>query len=262
MIWPRGCATPGPTIGSRPVAIGRMRSAMLWACIGTAIAGLQGCINIQFAEGSIHASISPHSMPPMIDARTKILFAGKDWSQWATRDGSPSPWTLNEDRSVTITQGDAVSNHEFGDFQLHLEFLCPSMPDMQGQARANSGLYLHGRYEIQILDNHGEAPSNNRCGAVYGLAAPLVNASKPPDAWQTYDVIFRAPRFDDAGAVIEKPRMTVLHNGIVIHNNLEVLDTTGGGLDRNLVPRGPIMLQDHGDPIRFRNIWVRDLDPQ
>ena len=198
--------------------------------------------------------------PSMADDKTAVLFNGSSWSGWKSKDGSQSQWVVQDDGSIKSAGADAVSSKSFGDFQLHLEFLCPKMPDAKGQARSNSGVYLHGRYEIQILDTFGQDPSKNGCGALYNIAPPMVNASRPPGKWQTYDIVFRAPRFDDEDKVSELPRVTVLHNGIVIHNNLEVKNTTPGGLDREMVKTGPLLLQFHGDPVRYGNIWIRPLD--
>jgi hypothetical protein len=196
---------------------------------------------------------------PVTDDETVVLFDGSSWSRWRTREGDPSPWEVQADGSVLVTQHDAVTDAEFGDFQLHLEFLCPPMGEREGQARANSGVYLHGRYEVQVLDSYGLAPAGNGCGAVYSIAAPLVNASRPAGEWQSYDIVFRAPRYDGAGTMVETPRLTVIHNGVVIHNNLVMPKATPGGLDMEMPQRGPILLQDHGDPIRYRNIWLREL---
>jgi hypothetical protein len=206
--------------------------------------------------------------PPMIDSKAVILFDGTRWSGWTMRDGSPSPWQVQPDGSVMVVHpatlredqsSDSITTREFGDHQLHIEFLCPVTEGKEGQARSNSGVYIHGRYEIQVLDSHGMPPADNLCGGIYKLAAPLVNASKPAGEWQTYDVIFRAPRLESDGSVREKPRITVLHNGVVIHNNVELPGTTAGGIGRTMVRTGPLLLQDHGDPVRFRNIWAREL---
>lgn len=192
---------------------------------------------------------------------TIVLFNGGDWSgAWRTRDGKPSAWAVQDDGSVLVKGGDAVSVDEFGDFQLHLEFRCPEMPGAEGQARGNSGVYIHGRYEVQVLDSYGQLPSGGGCGAIYSIAAPLLHASRPAGTWQSYDMAFRAPRFDDAGAVTEPARITVMHNGVVIHNNLVLPHATPGGLGDEVVARGPILLQDHGDPVRYRAIHVRPLD--
>jgi hypothetical protein len=196
---------------------------------------------------------------PQIDSKTIVLFDGKAWTGWVTRDGTPSQWIVQEDGSVLVKSGDAMTQREFGDFQLHVEFLSPRLEGKAGQGRGNSGVYLHGRYEIQVLDSHGDEPASNGCGGLYSIAAPLVNASLPGGQWQTYDIIFRAPRMDEAGKMIEQPRVTVLHNGVVIHNNLAIPRATGGALGTDMPARGPILLQDHGDPVRYRNIWIREL---
>ncbi len=198
--------------------------------------------------------------PTQADDKTAILFDGSSWRGWQRKDGPESQWIVQDDGSVQASGADAVTDSTFGDFQLHVEFVCPKMPDKQGQARSNSGVYLHGRYEIQVLDSFGDPPTGNGCGALYSIAAPMVNASRPAGQWQTYDIIFRAPRLDDQDNITELPRVTVFHNGIVIHNNLELPSTTPGGLDRKMVDVGPILLQFHGDPVRYRNIWLRPLD--
>ena len=195
--------------------------------------------------------------PPALDDRTVILFDGKDFSHFTTKDAMPSPWKIEKGNAIA-SGGDTISKETFGDFQLHIEFLCP-ISDKEGQARSNSGVYLHGRYEIQVLDTFGQPPADNFCGGIYKIATPLVNASRPAGEWQTYDVTFRAPRFDGSGKVTEKPRVTVLHNGIVIHNNVELPSATAGGIDQEMVREGPLLLQDHGDPVQYRNIWIRKL---
>ncbi len=210
--------------------------------------------------GDPGASATIGANPSQADDKTAVLFDGSSWADWQSKDGSQSPWVLQDDGSIKSTGSDAVTNKSFGDFQLHLEFFCPEMPDAKGQARSNSGVYLHGRYEIQILDTFGLEPAGNGCGALYSIAPPMVNASRPPGKWQTYDIVFRAPRFDNEDKVTEQPRVTVMHNGIVIHNNLEVTNTTPGGIDREMVKTGPLLLQFHGDPVRYRNIWIRSLD--
>ena len=196
---------------------------------------------------------------PPADARTIVLFDGEVWEGWRQRNGQSSGWKVQDDRSVLVSGGDAITTREFGDIQLHIEFACPIMPGKEGQARGNSGVYLLGRYEVQVLDTYGLPVSNNGCGALYSIAPPLVNASRPPGSWQSYDIIFRAPRINESGAVTEPARATVIHNGIVIHNNRSLPTTTPGGLNREFETRGPLLLQHHGDPVRYRNIWLREL---
>ena len=125
-----------------------------------------------------------------------VLFGGDEWTGWQQRDGGPSVWQVQEDGSVLVHGGDAITEATFDDFQLHLEFRCPPSPAAEGQARGNSGVYLHGRYEVQVLASHGDPPRMNGCGAVYGIAPPMVNASQPAGEWETYDIVFRAPRLD------------------------------------------------------------------
>ncbi len=194
------------------------------------------------------------------DTGTVTLFDGTSWEGWVTRDGRRSAWVVQDDGSVVTEGADAVSTRSFGDFQLHVEFMCPPMAGTQGQARANSGVYLHGRYEVQVLESYGQEPTLNGCGAVYSIAKPLVNASLPPGQWQTYEIVFRAPRYHPGGRLLEHARVTVVHNGTAIHNNLQLPDATPGGFERGSDSMGPILLQYHGDPVRYRNIWVRPLN--
>lgn len=202
-------------------------------------------------------SMTLGAKPPGMDGKSVTLFDGSGWAAWVDRKGAASEWPVQEDGAVRASGGDAVTKRSFGDFQLHLEFLCPEIKGATGQSKSNSGVYLQGRYELQVLDSYGLAPADNRCGGVYGKAAPLVNAALPPGYWQTYDIAFRAARLDPQGRVIEKPRVTVIQNGLLIHNNLELDAPTAGGLGEDTVASGPILLQFHGDPVLFRNIWVR-----
>jgi hypothetical protein len=194
-----------------------------------------------------------------------LLFAdGSDGpNAFTTRDGSPARWPVLDDGSLLARGGDIVSRERFVDFYLHLEFwCCDSPPDVKGQGRANSGVFLQGRYELQVLDSWGidREPGKGDCGALYNHAAPLVNASRRPEEWQTYDVFFRAPRFDEEGRnKVENARVTALQNGLVIHNNVEVPQQTGAAFDENYDQAGPLLLQDHGNDVRYRNVWVVPL---
>ena len=201
----------------------------------------------------------PSTPPP---AGAVVLFDGKDLSAWQRRGGGPATWRIEEDAAVS-RGGDIVTRQKFRDCRLHVEFNVPSMPNQRGQSRGNSGVYLMGRYEIQVLDSYGpaiEPPGRklgkDECGAIYDQTPPRVNATLPPGTWQTYDIWFRAPRFDAQGRVIDKPRFTVIQNGVKIHQNVAVEGATRAGMGAPSTGEGPILLQDHGDPVRYRNIWI------
>ena len=198
-----------------------------------------------------------HIMPPPDNA--VILFDGKDLDNWQTRDGKPAGWEAKDGIiHVVPGKGDIVTKQSFTDFCLHLEWMEPDMPDAKGQAKGNSGVFLHGRYEIQVLDSYGIAiPGMGDCGAVYNQFAPLVNACKPPLEWQSYDMVFRAPRMNDGK--LENARITIMQNSMVIHNNIVVHGVTGGAIDEKVTEPGPLLLQDHGNLLKFRNIWVVEL---
>ena len=154
-----------------------------------------------------------------------------------------------------MSQG-ITSKQKFQDFSLHMEFLLSYMPAARGQGRANSGCYMQGRYEVQILDSFGLSGEHNECGGIYTISKPDTNMCLPPLQWQTYDVDYTAAKFDAAGKKTANARITVLHNGVKIHNNVELPKaTTASPLQEGVEP-GPIYLQDHGNPIRFRNIWL------
>jgi len=206
--------------------------------------------------------------PPIVDpgdASTApddaiVLFDGTDLSAWKHGDG----WSI-KDEAVVCGGGDGMqSKQAFGDCQLHLEFASPSKVKGKGQGRGNSGVYLMGKYEIQILDSYENTTYyDGQCGAVYKQYPPLVNASRPPGEWQTYDIIFTAPRFDDEGAVESPGYLTVLHNGVLIQNDVELQGGTFWHKPPSYTAHDsklPISLQNHGNPVRFRNIWVREVD--
>ncbi|GAC1655789.1 MAG: hypothetical protein NVS4B3_20810 [Gemmatimonadaceae bacterium] len=159
--------------------------------------------------------------------------------------------------------GGIVSNRGFGDMQLHVEWAAPVPPQGEGQGRGNSGVFLMGMYEIQVLDSYQSVTyADGLASAVYGQHPPLVNATRPPGQWQSYDIIFHRPRFDAAGAVLRPARVTVLHNNVLVQDNVTL---TGPTAHKARPPyklhadKLPIALQDHHNPVRFRNIWVREL---
>ena len=165
------------------------------------------------------------------------------------------PGSKIDEKLGALTQG-ITSEDTFGDCTLHVEFYLPFMPEARGQGRGNSGLYLQGRYEVQMLDSFALAGKDNECGGLYKIAAPKVNMCLPPLTWQTYDVDFTAAKFDAAGQKTANARITVRHNGVVIHENQELPGPTAAAPRKEDATPGPVYLQNHGNPVRYRNIWV------
>ena len=202
-----------------------------------------------------------------------ILFNGGNLDQWITvKDKSAAKWTV-KDNIFTVKKGTGSieTKQSFSNYQLHIEWLIPANITGSGQARGNSGLFLastgigDGGYELQVLDSYNNSTySNGQAGSIYKQAIPLVNASKKPGEWQSYDIVWNAPIFNDDGSLKSAARVTVLHNGILIQNNVEIKGETvyiGAPFYKKHGP-SPIKLQDHGDPsepISFRNIWIREL---
>ncbi len=188
-----------------------------------------------------------------------VLFDGKDFSKWAKKNGKDEvKWTLKDGVMEGVKgHGDIITKDTFGGkFKLHVEFRVPYEPGAAGQGKGNSGVYVQGRYEVQVLDSYGLKSGKNDCGAIYEVAAPSVNACKAPTVWQTYDIEFTAPKVEN-GKKTEPARMTVTHNGIKIHDNVAVTsDNTRAGLGGDISKPGPILLQDHGHPVQFRNVWL------
>jgi hypothetical protein len=196
--------------------------------------------------------------------RAIVLFDGKDLSSWVKSDGEPAAWKV-EDGYMEVTGGNIMTKEKFGpDFRLHVEFWLPLMEKAKGQERANSGVYLQGRYEIQVLDSFkNDTYANGSVGALYGIIAPDKEAQekavKPPEQWNTYDITFHAPRVDDKGKVTEKGRVTVVLNGVTLIDDGKFDHVTGGATDNKLDQPGPLLLQDHGCKVRYRNIWLQPL---
>ena len=202
-------------------------------------------------------------VPPPSDA--VVLFDGQDLAGWTDAKGNPAKWKVeNGYFEVVPKTGDIRTVKGFGDCQLHVEWMAPSPAKGTDQDRGNSGVFLMGLYEVQVLDCYGNKTyADGMTAAIYGQYPPLVNACRPPGEWQTYDIVFRRPRFGKDGQVQTPARMTVFHNGILVHD-CDVL--TGPTAHKARPPyamhadRLPISLQDHGHPVRFRDIWLRELE--
>lgn len=186
----------------------------------------------------------------------------KDLAGWTTRDNGAPGWTL-ESGVLTVKPGtgDILTRDRFGDCQIHVEFMTPPVTDGAGQDRGNSGVYVQGRYEVQVLDSYGsETYPMGLCGALYGQHVPLVNASRKPGEWQTYNIIFKAARFDAQGKRTSPAVFTVIHNNVAIHVNAPMdQGVTGGNMLPENADPGPILLQDHGHLVKYRNMWVREM---
>ncbi len=189
-----------------------------------------------------------------------VLFDGKDLSKWHGGEN----WEIRDGYAIARKTG-ITSKDSFGDIQLHVEFATPEKIEGRGQGRGNSGIYLMRRYEVQILDSYNNPTYfDGMCAAIYKQQPPMVNASRKPGEWQTYDIIFTAPRFAEDGKVLKPAAVTVIHNGVCVHNHFELLGGTAWDRPPQYTKhpdREPIHIQYHGNPVRFRNIWVRELKP-
>lgn len=191
----------------------------------------------------IRRSPTEGQQPP---AGAAVLFDGSNADQFA--GGKVS--------SDGLLMVGTQSKQKFGDCTVHVEFRTPYMPHARGQARGNSGVYLQARYEVQVLDSFGLEGKNNEAGGIYSISDPAVNMCYPPLSWQTYDIDFTAAKYNDAGEKVANARLTVRHNGVIVQNNVEVSKTTTAAPNKESAEPGPLYLQDHGNPVRFRNIWV------
>ena len=197
-----------------------------------------------------------------------VLFDGTDLKAWQNADGSPASWIVNGDGTMTVNKktGDILTRQYFKNFQLHLEWMVPANITGAAQARGNSGVYLQNTYEIQIMDSYDNLTyPYGSAGSVYNQSCPLVNAMRKPGEWNTYDIIYTAPVFGADGNYVCKPRVTIIHNGVLVQNNTEILGFSESGAfvrEIRVHGDGPVKLQSHGDPsepISFRNIWIREL---
>jgi hypothetical protein len=208
--------------------------------------------------------------PPVVTSEPPsdaiVLFDGKSLAEWQSADsaGRPARWLVKDGyMEVAAGTGNVMTRRAFGSVQLHIEWQAPLPAKGQGQDRGNSGVFFMTHYEIQVLDSYqNETYADGQAGAIYGQTPPLVNASRPPGVWQTYDIVFHRPVFAPDGSVVQPARVTVFHNGVLIHDNVAITGWTAHNRVATYQPhadRLPLMLQDHAHPVRYRNIWVREL---
>lgn len=193
-----------------------------------------------------------------------VLFDGSDLAQWTDGEGNESKWVV-EDNAVTVNPetGTLMTRQHFGNCQLHIEFRTPKEIEGNGQERGNSGIFLQGKYEVQVLDSYeNRTYSNGQAGSIYKQHIPLVNVSRKPGEWQMFDVVFNAPSFNEDGSLNKPGYVTLFHNGVLILNHVELKGSTvfsGEPEYKAHDPKGPLVLQDHDNPVSYRNIWIREL---
>lgn len=243
------------------VTLALAAGALSWA--GAALAQSQ---DEQAKKTEVWEPVPPKVSAPAdgVPSDAIVLFDGQGLSAWESVNGGPAKWQV-EDGVLTVTPGtgDIKTKQAFCDVQLHVEWRAPQPEaDMEGQQRNNSGVFLQQRYEIQVLDSYeSQTYANGQAASIYKQSIPLVNATRPPGEWQTYDIIFSAPRFD--GDTLTQPGyVTVLHNGVVVQNHVKIEGTTEyiGAPSYTAHGCAPIQLQDHSNEVSFKNIWVRELD--
>jgi len=222
---------------------------------------------------AIHDETRP--MPPVVDpgpagppapvpADAVVLFDGRDLAAWTNAKGAPAGWLVRDGYMEAVKgTGSIRTARTFGDCQLHVEWASPAPGVGAGQDRGNSGVFLMDMYEVQVLDSYdNKTYADGSAAAIYGQYPPMVNASRKPGEWQTYDIVFHAPRFDDKGALLSPARLTVFHNGVLVQDNEELTGPTAHKARPAYKAHAatlPISLQDHSHPVRFRNIWIREL---
>lgn len=218
------------------------------------------CLGASFAALARAETPNDSSLGAKPPGGAVVLFGGDSLKDWTGQDGkSPARWVVEDGAFIVKPRSGGIRTKEtFGDFQLHIEFNIPYMPEAKGQARGNSGVYLGGIYELQVLDSYGLELKYDDCGAIYKQIIPKVNACKPPKQWQTYDVTFHKAKVE-GGKVVKKARVTVIHNGIKTIDDAEI-EMTPGGVDVPVGSDGPIYLQDHGNEVKFRNVWIKPIN--
>ncbi len=228
--------------------------------------------SLRWKQHDIHRPTPPVVQPPppaSLDPSPApgdalLLFDGTSLDAWKAADGGPAAWSVKDGVLQVVPGAGAIeTKRRFGDLQLHVEWAAPDPPAGVGQDRGNSGIFLMGQFEVQVLDSYKAGTyADGQVGAIYGQYPPLANAARPPGQWQSYDIAFRRPRFDRSGKLQRPAAITVFLNGVLVQNNEQPWGPTSWlepyPYDPS-VTRGPIQLQDHSHPVRFRNIWIRDL---
>jgi hypothetical protein len=232
------------------------------------LAGLALNIQAQKPEETEDWSRKPEMVTPgkgtLPPSDAIVLYAGaEDLDKWESEREGPAKWLAGDELTVAARSGGIKTKQAFGDIQLHIEWRAPAEVKGDGQGRGNSGVFLMGKYEVQVLDSYNnETYYNGQAGSIYKQSIPLVNASLPPGEWQTYDIIFSAPVFSEDGKRKCPGYVTVIHNGVLIQNHVEIKGTTeyiGKPKNDPHPAKLPLSLQDHGNPVSYRNIWVREL---
>lgn len=254
-----------------------LKHLLLAAIIGLACEGVRNQETVQAVyHWNIHDEHRP--LPPVFEPGTAstqdkpgeppsdaiVLFDGKDLSQWQMANGEPPKWKVEDGAMVVVKKtGTIETKQAFGDCQLHIEWASPVQVSGKGQGRGNSGIFMMGLYEIQVLDSYqNQTYADGQAAAVYGQYPPLVNVCRPPGEWQSYDIIFHRPHFDADGKLLSPARLTVMQNGVLVQDHVEL---TGPTEHKKRPPykvhpdKLPLQLQDHGNPVRYRNIWIREL---
>ena len=227
----------------------------------------------ELQKWGVHDETRP--MPPVVDpgpagppapvpSDAIVLFGGKDLSGWVTAKGAPAKWLVRDGYMEVVKGAGAIQTvRGFSDCQLHVEWSAPSPAVGTSQDRGISGVFLMNTYEVQVLDSYqSKTYADGMAASLYGQFPPLENATRKPGEWQTYDIIFRAPRFDQTGAVTSPARFTVIHNGVLVHDAQELVGPTAHKARppyKAHADKLPLGLQDHGHPVRFRNVWIREL---
>lgn len=246
-----------------------MKTHLLLSSAVTAILVASGATPLSIASAQEYLNGIKWEKPAIVDpgetdadppSDAVVLFDGTDASHWKNGEN----WKVQDGHLIT-GNGQIVSKEEFGDCQLHIEWSAPTPASGSGQGRGNSGVFLMGKYEVQVLDSYdNETYHDGQAGAIYKQTPPMVNAMRAPGEWNTYDIFWTAPRFAEDGSLKSPAYVTVVHNGVLILNHFELLGDTPYNRPPKYQPHpptGPIALQDHGNPVRFRNIWVREIKP-